>query len=236
MSNITNDQVKELFRLQRNYNNAVNCMWHRQGWPFYLATLRELGEALGHLEHEWVWWKKLPAPDTGREQAWIEIIDAFHFTLCTVMLKTTPEEVADNINEGYRLSLLAAQQHSFDPAEKVMDAITDAMSIAAIPLEEGKELDPYVTAVYGVLCAGFGKTPEDIYRWYIGKNALNNFRLNNGYKSGTYSKMWNGLEDNVYLADILKECSSYESIYAALEEEYEASKVRASPESTMPGD
>lgn len=37
---------------------------------------------------------------------------------------------------------------------------------------------------------------DSIYRSYLVKNVLNSFRNNNGYKEGTYKKIWNGEEDN----------------------------------------
>jgi hypothetical protein len=46
---------------------------------------------------------------------------------------------------------------------------------------------------------------EEIYKLYMGKNILNKFRQNNGYKTGSYKKIWNGQEDNAYLTTILKE-------------------------------
>jgi dimeric dUTPase (all-alpha-NTP-PPase superfamily) len=52
-----------------------------------------------------------------------------------------------------------------------------------------------------------GMTFEDLFIWYIGKNALNAFRQKNGYKEGTYIKVWNGREDNEYLTDYLSKVS-----------------------------
>lgn len=37
---------------------------------------------------------------------------------------------------------------------------------------------------------------DSIYKSYLVKNVLNSFRNNNGYKEGTYKKIWNGEEDN----------------------------------------
>ena len=39
---------------------------------------------------------------------------------------------------------------------------------------------------------------------YVGKNTLNFFRQDNGYKDGTYIKEWDGLEDNEVLVEILE--------------------------------
>jgi hypothetical protein len=55
-------------------------------------------------------------------------------------------------------------------------------------------------------------TLEDIVKWYIGKNVLNQFRQKHGYKQGTYAKNWatpderaqgTEYEDNFVLAQIL---------------------------------
>ena len=43
---------------------------------------------------------------------------------------------------------------------------------------------------------------NDIWKEYLVKNVLNVFRVNNGYKEGTYQKMWNGKEDNVVVKEI----------------------------------
>jgi hypothetical protein len=44
-----------------------------------------------------------------------------------------------------------------------------------------------------------GMSFKDLYNLYIGKNLLNEFRQNNGYKDGSYDKLWNGEEDNVVM-------------------------------------
>lgn len=62
----------------------------------------------------------------------------------------------------------------------------------------------------------------NIVHLYFGKNVLNAFRQNNGYKEGTYIKIWNGEEDNVVMMRILGEIEvNYENLYVALEREYQ---------------
>ena len=54
-------------------------------------------------------------------------------------------------------------------------------------------------------------TIEDInnlHTAYITKNCLNKFRQDNGYKAGTYIKMWNNVEDNVIAWDLARELDS----------------------------
>ena len=44
---------------------------------------------------------------------------------------------------------------------------------------------------------------DALFDLYIGKNVLNRFRQDNGYKSGTYQKVWSGREDNEHLIEAL---------------------------------
>ena len=44
---------------------------------------------------------------------------------------------------------------------------------------------------------------EDLYRHYIGKNVLNFFRQDHGYKEGSYIKIWEEREDNEHLSEIM---------------------------------
>jgi len=65
------------------------------------------------------------------------------------------------------------------------------------------------------------KLPE-LYKLYVGKNILNKFRQNNGYKEGSYIKVWNGQEDNVVMQTILdtKTDITPNELYDALKEAY----------------
>jgi len=67
---------------------------------------------------------------------------------------------------------------------------------------------------------GFGT--EGLYKLYIGKNVLNTFRQDHGYKEGTYVKMWGGVEDNVIMQKLLNtnDIESAEDMTELLEIEY----------------
>ncbi|MGB1748130.1 MAG: hypothetical protein ACPHGW_11420, partial [Pseudohongiellaceae bacterium] len=56
-------------------------------------------------------------------------------------------------------------------------------------------------------------------------NVLNFFRQDNGYKEGTYRKLWSGREDNEVLVDILQSLDASQpdfkgAIYASLQVAY----------------
>jgi hypothetical protein len=66
---------------------------------------------------------------------------------------------------------------------------------------------------------------DELYRQYVGKNVLNFFRQDHGYKAGTYQKVWNGREDNEHLVDVLNSLdislSDYsDKVYAGLKQRY----------------
>lgn len=62
-----------------------------------------------------------------------------------------------------------------------------------------------------------------LYKQYVGKNVLNMFRQDHGYKAGTYIKIWEGREDNEHLVEILLDfdaASGKEALYDALKARY----------------
>ena len=77
----------------------------------------------------------------------------------------------------------------------------------------------------------------EIYKMYIGKNALNKFRLDHGYTEDVYVKIWECLdkpgtddyiakEDNYFMNEFVKELSetdelSFDNIYLKLENKYQ---------------
>ncbi len=66
---------------------------------------------------------------------------------------------------------------------------------------------------------------DELFRQYVGKNTLNFFRQDHGYKDGTYIKVWHGEEDNEVLAKVVKvldaNADDFQSqVYQALENNY----------------
>jgi hypothetical protein len=63
-----------------------------------------------------------------------------------------------------------------------------------------------------------------VYRLYMGKSILNEFRQKNGYKEGSYIKEWKYAdthkEDNVIMFELIFSGTSLDSLYSGLEEAY----------------
>ena len=66
---------------------------------------------------------------------------------------------------------------------------------------------------------------DQLYRSYVGKNVLNFFRQDHGYKEGSYIKVWHGREDNEHLAELLpsldiSSASFRDDVYQGLQTRY----------------
>ena len=66
---------------------------------------------------------------------------------------------------------------------------------------------------------------SELFELYVGKNVLNDFRQDHGYKTGEYQKLWDGREDNEHLMEVLGalDCAADEvpeALYRALQERY----------------
>ena len=66
----------------------------------------------------------------------------------------------------------------------------------------------------------YNKTAEDLFYYYMGKQALTQFRQANGYKTGDYIKNWAGKEDNEHLTEMLEKGVSIEYLPTALNDAY----------------
>jgi hypothetical protein len=66
---------------------------------------------------------------------------------------------------------------------------------------------------------------EEQYRHYVGKNVLNFFRQDHGYKEGSYLKLWEGREDNEHLAELMEVLDSQSNDFPS--DVYEALKAKS---------
>ncbi len=79
--------------------------------------------------------------------------------------------------------------------------------------------------LFAALLKDCGMEWKDLFCQYVGKNVLNFFRQDNGYKQGTYRKLWGGREDNEHLVEIMGTLNSEEStfqhqLYSNLKDRY----------------
>lgn len=199
-------QLQIMLDLQNSMNTKVNPQWRTQGYEWYRAIWVECAELMDH--YGWKWWKK-QAPDT--EQVALELIDIWHFGL-SILLQSgrSSDEIAAHIQQQL---VIATEQKDFR---------LDLEAFAGATLSDRQ----FHIDLFGKLMAGVEMTFEQLYRGYVGKNVLNFFRQDHGYKDGSYRKNWHdGREDNEHLVEVVQSLDASKSgfkdeLYSALQARY----------------
>lgn len=194
-------------------NSRVHEHWIAQDFEWYRAIWIECGELIEHYGYKW--WKK---QETDMDQVRLEIIDIWHFGLSALFQDDKDiERIAGEIEAelvGYELAGLG-----------VRDA-TEALALHSL---QSKGFSP---SRFWELMISAGLDFDTLYTAYVGKNVLNFFRQDNGYKAGSYVKNWAGREDNEHLVELLapldKSALDFaDQVYQALEVRYRELVVKA---------
>ena len=186
MDERTRKMLQTMSEMQDLHNHHVHPEWRTQGYEYYRAIWVECADLLDHFG--WKWWKHQSA---DIDQVKLEIVDIWHFALSDLLRADalTDELVAPLI---FELDTTQSDEAEFRLAVE---------SLAATTLTERAFVIAPFVAVMKTLPIGF----EELFELYVGKNVLNNFRQDHGYKSGEYQKLWHGREDNEHLVEVLKE-------------------------------
>ena len=176
-------QILTMLQMQDEMNTKVHPQWRQQGFEWHRAIWVELAEMLDH--YGWKWWKH-QKPDI--EQVHLELIDIFHFGLSARLVsgqavETIAAEVATELDQ-------AQTEATFAETTERMVANTLAT----------KNFD---VVTFAGLMQQTELSFDELFRHYVGKNVLNFFRQDHGYKTGEYQKIWNGQEDNEVLMAVL---------------------------------
>ncbi|MDO6428180.1 dUTP diphosphatase [Thalassotalea sp. 1_MG-2023] len=180
---IAHSQIQQMLTLQDAMNTRVSETWRDNGYEWYRAIWVECAEMLDH--HGWKWWKH---QEIDIAQVQLELVDIFHFGLSLRLMTGSSveqitnelvEQLAQNTEEqDFKIALenlasAAVSDKAFDAT-----AFADCMRLMSMDLNE-------------------------LFRQYVGKNTLNFFRQDHGYKEGSYIKVWHGEEDNEVLARVV---------------------------------
>ena len=199
-------QLVTMLNLQDSMNRKVHADWVNQHFAWYRAAWIECGELIEHYGYKW--WKK-QVPDL--EQVHLEIVDIWHFGMSILLdgrpVATIASEIETTLN-GWK------------PANGEVLLAAEAL---ALSLLKSREFD---VAIFWDLAAAAGMDFESLFRSYVGKNVLNFFRQDHGYKDGTYIKLWQGREDNEHLSELLlvvdaRDEQFAQMLYAQLKHRYQ---------------
>lgn len=205
--------LQTMARMQDEHNTLVHAQWRTQGYAYYRAIWVECAEMLDHFG--WKWWKK---QDGDLDQVKLELVDIWHFALSELLRQDRLEDsVADAL---FAVDTARASENKDEQEERFRLAI-EALAQGCLRTRSF-ELQPFVDAM-----AALPMTLDELFSLYIGKNVLNGFRQNNGYKSGEYRKLWQGREDNEHLIEVLNALTATpnelpDALYAALQQRYDA--------------
>ena len=181
-------QLLIMLEMQDAMNSRVNPDWRQAGNAWYRAIWTECAEMLDH--YGWKWWKH-QEPDF--DQVHLELVDIMHFAMSDYLLQDSDnarvaERIAGELSDpgqetDIRAAIEATAQSTIANQSMHFSAFANIMALAEMDFDK-------------------------LFRMYVGKNVLNFFRQDHGYKEGSYVKIWDGREDNEHLAELLVELDS----------------------------
>jgi len=203
------DKILLMLQLQNQLNDATNGEKWTEGTTkngrlinWRRCIYMECAEMVDSFS--WKHWKSLNQ-ETDWDNLQIEVVDVWHFIMSLAIenyalnLKGGIEDLAINIAQLPSFSTIDTQSNAFASQDNVISKVENIMALSLN--KESFELENLISEFFDlVLMSGLDLTT--LYRLYVGKNILNQFRQDNGYKDGSYIKVWNGLEDNVVMKSI----------------------------------
>lgn len=198
-------QIQVMLDLQDAMNTRVHSDWRQQGFEWYRAIWIECAELMDH--YGWKWWKK-QTPDI--DQVKLEVIDIWHFGLSMLLVNNTSATMIEE-----QLSSAFKKESANDFLESVELFAGDVLVSKTFSIEK-----------FTCMLTASGMSFDELYTGYVGKNVLNFFRQDHGYKEGTYHKLWGGKEDNEHLVELVNTIDTSandfkEKLYAALDSRYQ---------------
>jgi len=220
--------LETMLRLQQRLNDETNGQgwekgvtnrgkridWRRCIW----LEAAELVES-----YPWKHWKNIAAePDYANIR--IEAVDIWHFVMSEALRLNALENGGEIANLARRIASTEtfrafAAGDGAKPADLYNQIETVESFVAA--LFAGASVEELTARFFDVARLGDLDLPT-LYSLYVGKNILNRFRQDHGYKEGSYTKIWNGREDNVVMQELLEKNPGIEpeALYEALEAAY----------------
>lgn len=200
------DAVLTMLKMQDRMNRRVHEDWRSQEFAWHRAVWVECAELVDH--HGYKWWKHQEA---DMAQVQLEVVDIWHFGMSSRMSSDGDLPQLAGILAG---ELAAAG----DSHPSLLEASDELAGIAASERR-------FCATAFAHLMVASELTFADLYRQYLGKNVLNFFRQDHGYKEGSYRKLWDGREDNEHLMELLASIDTADgdaekTLYGALASRY----------------
>lgn len=197
-------RLQSMLELQDSINSKIRPDWREAKNPWFRAIWTECAELVDHIG--WKWWKHQP-PDLP--QIHLELVDIFHFGLSELLqMHGAAQNAADQLIEMY----LVYGKRNSPSVENSRDRIALVEAFVTSILTTRR----FNLAAFCELASAVQLNEETLYEMYVGKNVLNGFRQDHGYKSGSYIKTWDGREDNVWLVEFAAKIDKHPATFAAV--------------------
>lgn len=192
---LTEMQLASMLEMQDDMNKKVNPDWVLANNNWHRAIQVEGVEGIEH--HGWKWWKK---QSCDMAQLRMELVDIWHFILSAAIQDKKGNIVLAKADMMVELNL-REEKVQFDNNIYVLTQLTLLEKLdLLVGLAAAKRIN---LALFDSLLLSCNMDWMELFKQYIGKNVLNVFRQDHGYKNGTYIKVWDGREDNEHLTEIL---------------------------------
>jgi len=217
-------KLEDMFLLQKELNDSTNGKNWELGINKYnkeINWLRCIHMEVAELidSAPWKHWKNISAePDMNNIH--VELVDIWHFLMSYILQETNVPKAVSLVNTHCIYEALE------DVDVKTMIKESEKLSYIALAIETGNMpsfsgIERFIDQFFRT-CKIAGLSFNWLQKLYIGKNCLNQFRQDNGYKEGTYIKIWGTQEDNVVMVEILDtmEDVDFDTLYNALNTSY----------------
>ncbi|MFA5460618.1 MAG: dUTP diphosphatase [Sulfurimonas sp.] len=208
------DKILLMLQLQASLNEATNGQEWTKGVTKNSKVINwkrciymECAEMIDSFS--WKHWKNIE-----QEADWanlqIEVVDVWHFIMSLAIenyannYKGGIDELALDISNLVNFSKIETKNKLFAPQDKVIEKIESIMF--DVLNKDALELEKLINEFFDLVIMS-GLDLQTLYKLYVGKNILNQFRQDNGYKDGSYIKIWIGEEDNVVMKRVLDDSS-----------------------------
>ena len=225
------EYLKEMFSLQQKLNDETNGIGWENGYTknnrminWKRCIYMECAELIDSFS--WKHWKNINH-DTDWDNVTVEIVDIWHFVM-SLLLEDYKTNNKGNLEKLIHdvLDVQGFEAFTKEPANNAMADPMELMNDIESIIHEmtGFESDLFdgLLKEYFALSRKCGVNLRILYRIYVAKNVLHQFRQDHGYKEGTYKKVWGGKEDNTVMLSLLQgdKVPTIDALYHKLEKIY----------------
>ncbi|WP_345993569.1 dUTP diphosphatase [Sulfurimonas sp. HSL-1716] len=224
------DKILMMLQLQQQLNDSTNGENWTEGitkngkeinWK--RCIYMECAEMIDSFS--WKHWKNI-SQDPDWDNLKIEVVDVWHFIMSLAIeeyaknMRGQLEDLAAQIAELPAYETVQRENSSFASQSEIIEKV-ELLMIDALS-RKSPDISNMVNHFFELVTMS-GLDITSLYRLYVGKNILNQFRQDHGYKEGSYIKIWNGSEDNVIMKRIWEENGDIkpELLYKKLKEVYD---------------